>query len=37
LDIHAEAPNGFAEGDVSVIRVNARRLKFKAVSTGFEE
>ena len=32
-----EAPNGFAEGDVSMIRDNARRLKFKAESTGFEE
>ena len=37
LDIHAEAPNGFAEGDVSVVRDNARQLKFKAESTGFEE
>jgi predicted AAA+ superfamily ATPase len=37
LDIHAEAPNGFAESDVSVVRDNARQLKFKAESTGFEE
>jgi Protein of unknown function (DUF499) len=37
LDIHADAPNGFAEGDVSVVRDNARQLKFKAESTGFEE
>jgi hypothetical protein len=37
LDIKAEAPKGFAEGDVSVVRDNARQLKFKAESTGFEE
>jgi hypothetical protein len=36
LDIKAEAPNGFAEGDVGVVRDNARQLKFKAESTGFE-
>jgi uncharacterized protein len=37
LDIKAEAPKGFAENDVSVVRDNARQLKFKAESTGFEE
>jgi hypothetical protein len=37
LDIHAEAPGGFAEGDVRVVRDNARQLKFKAESTGFED
>jgi hypothetical protein len=35
LDIAAEAPAGFPDGDVSVIRDNARQLKFKAESTGF--
>ena len=37
LEIAAEAPGGFAEGEVGVIRDNARQLKFKAESTGFEE
>jgi predicted AAA+ superfamily ATPase len=37
LEIAAEAPKGFAESDVSVIRDNARQLKFKAESTGFED
>jgi hypothetical protein len=37
LDIKAETPNGFAESEVSVVRDNARQLKFKAESTGFEE
>jgi uncharacterized protein len=37
LDIKAEAPKGFAEGDVGIVRDNARQLKFKAESTGFEE
>jgi hypothetical protein len=37
LEIQAEAPNGFAEGDVSVVRDNARQLKFRAESTGFED
>jgi hypothetical protein len=37
LDIKAESPNGFAEGDVSIVRDNTRQLKFKAESTGFEE
>ena len=36
LDVEAEAPNGFAEGDVGVIRDNARQLKFKPDSTGFD-
>jgi hypothetical protein len=35
VDIAAEAPNGFSEGDVGVVRDNARQLKFKAESTGF--
>ncbi len=37
LEIEAEATDGFAEGEVSVVRDNARQLKFKAESTGFEE
>jgi hypothetical protein len=37
LEIAAEAQGGFAEGDVSVVRDNARQLKFKAESTGFED
>jgi hypothetical protein len=37
LEIQAEAPNGFAEDDVSVVRDNARQLKFRAESTGFED
>jgi uncharacterized protein len=37
LDVKAEAPNGFSESDVGVVRDNARQLKFKAESTGFED
>jgi hypothetical protein len=37
LEIQAEADEGFADGEVSVVRDNARQLKFKAESTGFEE
>jgi hypothetical protein len=37
LEIAAEASGGFAEGEVGVVRDNARQLKFKAESTGFEE
>lgn len=37
LEIQAEAPEGFPEGEVSVVRDNARQLKFKAESTGFED
>ena len=37
LEIEAEAPAGFAEGDIGVVRDNARQLKFKAESTGFED
>ena len=33
----AEAPDGFSDADVGVVRDNARQLKFKAESTGFEE
>jgi hypothetical protein len=37
LEIEAEAPGGFPEGDASFVRDNARQLKFKAESTGFED
>ena len=37
LEIAAEAPGGFAEGEVGVVRDNVRQLKFKAESTGFED
>jgi hypothetical protein len=36
LEIEAESSKGFGDSDVSVIRDNARQLKFKAESTGFE-
>jgi hypothetical protein len=36
LEIEAEAPSGFSEANVGVVRDNARQLKFKAGSTGFE-
>ena len=37
LEIEAEAPAGFAKVDIGVVRDNARQLKFKAESTGFED
>jgi hypothetical protein len=37
LEVEAEAPNGFSDGDVGVVRDNARQLKFKSESTGFED
>jgi len=37
LEVEAESPNGFPDGDVGVVRDNARPLKFKAESTGFED
>jgi hypothetical protein len=37
LEVEAEAPNGFSDADVGVVRVNARQLKFKSESTGFED
>ena len=37
LEIAAEASGGFADADVGVVRDNARQLKFKAESTGFED
>ena len=37
LEIEGEAPNGFDDADVSVVRDNAKQLKFKPEATGFEE
>ncbi|MBX5282166.1 DUF499 domain-containing protein [Rhizobium sp. NLR10a] len=37
LEIEATATGGFEEGDVSVVRDNARQLKFKQESTGFDD
>jgi hypothetical protein len=37
LDIECEAPEGFADDEVSVVRDNAKQLKFRAESTGFED
>ena len=37
LEIAAEAPGGFPDGEVSVVRDNAKQLKFNAESTGFED
>ena len=36
IEIEAEAEEGFAEADIGVVRDNARQLKFKSESTGFE-
>lgn len=36
LEIEAKAADGFDEGDVGVVRDNARQLKFNPGSTGFE-
>jgi hypothetical protein len=36
LEIEAEAEDGFDEADIGVVRDNARQLKFRADSTGFE-
>jgi hypothetical protein len=35
LEIEAEAPDGFSEDDVGVVRGNMKNLKFRADSTGF--
>jgi uncharacterized protein DUF499 len=37
IEIEAEAASGFAENDVSVVRDNAKQLRFKPESTGFED
>jgi hypothetical protein len=36
LEVEATAPDGFAEADMGVVRDNARQLKFRDESTGFE-
>ena len=36
LEIEAEADGGFEESDIGVVRDNARQLKFRTDSTGFE-
>jgi hypothetical protein len=36
LEIEADTEDGFPEADIGVVRDNARQLKFKAGSTGFE-
>lgn len=36
IEIEAEAEAGFEDADISVVRDNARQLKFKTDSTGFE-
>ena len=37
LEIEAEAPSGFDETDVGVVRDNTKQLKFAAGSTGFSD
>ena len=37
LEIEAVPEEGFSDNDVSVLRDNARQLKFKPESTGFED
>ncbi len=36
LEIEANAEDGFPDADIGIVRDNARGLKFKAESTGFE-
>lgn len=36
VEIEAETEGGFEEGDIGVVRDNARQLKFRPDSTGFE-
>ena len=36
VEIEAEAANGFDDADVGVVRDNAKQLKFRSESTGFE-
>lgn len=36
IEIEATAPDGFTDGDIGVVRDNARQLKFKPESTGFD-
>lgn len=36
VEIEAETEGGFDEADIGVVRDNARQLKFRPDSTGFE-
>jgi hypothetical protein len=36
LEIEADTEDGFSEADIGVVRDNARQLRFKTDSTGFE-
>lgn len=36
LEIEGEAPDGFADEEISVVRDNAKQLRFRSESTGFE-
>jgi hypothetical protein len=36
LEIEAEAPDGFSDADIRDVRDNAKQLKFRSESTGFE-
>jgi uncharacterized protein len=36
LEIAAEAPSGFDDSEVGIVRDNAKQLKFRAEATGFE-
>jgi hypothetical protein len=37
LEIAAEAPSGFDDSEVGIVRDNAKQLKFRAEATGFED
>jgi hypothetical protein len=37
LEVVAEAPSGFDDTEVGVVRGNAKQLKFRAEATGFED
>ena len=37
LEIEAEAPSGFKDEDVGVVRDNTKQLKFNPGSTGFSD
>ena len=37
LEVVAEAPSGFDDAEVGIVRDNAKQLKFRAEATGFED
>ena len=37
LEVVAEAPSGFDNAEVGIVRDNAKQLKFRAEATGFED